>query len=182
MRRRCCWSPAGAGFIGSNVVASLNEAGRTDIAVNDILSTGQKWRNLVGRRLAEFEPAGDLLRWLEGRKLDAVVHMGAISSTTENNVDLLAENNFRMSPRLRLVVHSACAAQVAQPFRLEEAPVRSGGDRAHCTVCLGTNRSASSKSNALRPVPVLLSESGRRDRDTGARNVSLHPRGSRSRR
>jgi ADP-L-glycero-D-manno-heptose 6-epimerase len=62
MRRRCCWSTGGAGCIGSNVVASLNEAGRTDIAVNDILSTGQKWRNLVGRRLAEFEPAGDLVR------------------------------------------------------------------------------------------------------------------------
>jgi Nucleoside-diphosphate-sugar epimerases len=73
----------GAGFIGSNVVASLNEAGRTDIAVNDILGIGQKWRNLAGRRLAEFVPAGELLRWLEGRKLDAVVHMGAISSTTE---------------------------------------------------------------------------------------------------
>ena len=90
----------GAGFIGSNVIASLNEAGRTDIAVNDILGTGQKWRNLAGRRLAEFVPAAELLRWLEGRKLDAVVHMGAISSTTENNVDLLMENNFRLSLRL----------------------------------------------------------------------------------
>jgi ADP-L-glycero-D-manno-heptose 6-epimerase len=90
----------GAGFIGSNVVASLNEAGRTDIAVNDILGSGQKWRNLAGRRLAEFVPAGDLLRWLEGRKLDAVVHMGAISSTTEPDVDLLMENNFRLSLRL----------------------------------------------------------------------------------
>jgi len=29
-----------------------------------------------------------------------VVHMGAISSTTENNVDLLMENNFRLSLRL----------------------------------------------------------------------------------
>jgi ADP-L-glycero-D-manno-heptose 6-epimerase len=90
----------GAGFIGSNIVASLNEAGRTDIAVNDILGTGQKWRNLAGRRLAEFVPAGDLMRWLEGRKLDAVVHMGAISSTTETDVDLLMENNFRLSLRL----------------------------------------------------------------------------------
>ncbi|MGO9629865.1 MAG: ADP-glyceromanno-heptose 6-epimerase [Xanthobacteraceae bacterium] len=90
----------GAGFIGSNVVASLNEAGRTDIAVNDILGTGQKWRNLAARRLAEFVPAGDLMRWLEGRKLDAVVHMGAISSTTETNVDLLMESNFRLSLRL----------------------------------------------------------------------------------
>ena len=36
----------GAGFIGSNVVASLNEAGRTDIVVNDLLGTDGKWRNL----------------------------------------------------------------------------------------------------------------------------------------
>jgi nucleoside-diphosphate-sugar epimerase len=90
----------GAGFIGSNVVASLNEAGCTDIAVNDILGTGRKWRNLAARRVAEFVPAGELLRWLDGRKLDAVVHMGAISSTTENNVDLLMQNNFRLSLRL----------------------------------------------------------------------------------
>jgi ADP-L-glycero-D-manno-heptose 6-epimerase len=90
----------GAGFIGSNVVASLNEAGRTDIVVNDILGTGRKWRNLAKRRLAEFVPAAELLRWLEGRKLEAVVHMGAISSTTEADVDLLMENNFRLSLRL----------------------------------------------------------------------------------
>jgi ADP-L-glycero-D-manno-heptose 6-epimerase len=90
----------GAGFIGSNIVASLNEAGSTDIAVNDILGSGQKWRNLAGRRLAEFVPAADLPRWLEGRKLDAVVHMGAISSTTEADVDLLMENNFGLSLRL----------------------------------------------------------------------------------
>ena len=37
----------GAGFIGSNVVASLNEAGRTDIVVNDILGGEGKWRNLA---------------------------------------------------------------------------------------------------------------------------------------
>jgi ADP-L-glycero-D-manno-heptose 6-epimerase len=90
----------GAGFIGSNIVASLNEAGRFDIAVNDILGSGQKWRNLAGRQLAEFVPAADLTRWLEGRKLDAVVHMGAISSTTATDVDELMENNFRLSLRL----------------------------------------------------------------------------------
>ena len=65
----------GAGFIGSNVVASLNEAGRTDIAVNDILGSDGKWRNLANRQIADFVPPADLLRWLEGRKLEAVVHM-----------------------------------------------------------------------------------------------------------
>jgi ADP-L-glycero-D-manno-heptose 6-epimerase len=90
----------GAGFIGSNIVASLNEAGRADIAVNDILGSDGKWRNLAGRQLAEFVPPADLLRWLEGRKLDAVVHLGAISSTTATDADLVIETNFRLSLRL----------------------------------------------------------------------------------
>src|SRR5208282_2915543 len=90
----------GAGFIGSNIVASLNEAGRADIAVNDSLGGDGKWRNLAGRQLADFVPPADLLRWLDGRKLDAVVHLGAISSTTATDGDLLMETNFRLSLRL----------------------------------------------------------------------------------
>ena len=90
----------GAGFIGSNIVASLNEAGRADIAVSDILGSDGKWRNLAGRQLADFVPPADLLRWLNGRKLDAVVHMGAISATTATDGDLVMENNFRQSLRL----------------------------------------------------------------------------------
>ena len=90
----------GAGFIGSNVLASLNEAGRTDIAVNDILGTDRKWRNLSARRFADFIPAPELSRWLEGRELEAVIHLGAISSTTATDADLVIENNFRLSLRL----------------------------------------------------------------------------------
>jgi ADP-L-glycero-D-manno-heptose 6-epimerase len=90
----------GAGFIGSNVAASLNEVGRVDIAVNDILGSDGKWRNLAGRQLAEFVPPADLWRWLDGRKLDAVVHLGAISSTTATDADLVIETNFRLSLRL----------------------------------------------------------------------------------
>jgi ADP-L-glycero-D-manno-heptose 6-epimerase len=90
----------GAGFIGSNVVASLNEAGHSDIAVNDSLGSDGKWRNLGGRQLADFVPPSDLLPWLDGRKLDAVVHLGAISSTTASDGDALIETNFRLSLRL----------------------------------------------------------------------------------
>jgi ADP-L-glycero-D-manno-heptose 6-epimerase len=90
----------GAGFIGSNVVASLNEAGRTDIAVNDTLGSDGKWRNLAARELADFVPPADLMRWLEGRKLDAVIHLGAISSTTATDGDEVMETNFRLSLRL----------------------------------------------------------------------------------
>jgi len=90
----------GAGFIGSNVVAALNEAGRTDVVVNDVLGTDQKWRNLANRRLADVVGTGDLFRWLEARKLDAVIHMGAISDTTARDADLVIENNFRTSLKL----------------------------------------------------------------------------------
>ena len=90
----------GAGFIGSNVVADLNEAGCTDIVVNDSLGNDGKWRNLTSRQLADFVPPADLARWLDGRKLDAVVHLGAISATTATDGDALIETNFRLSLRL----------------------------------------------------------------------------------
>lgn len=91
----------GAGFIGSNVVASLNEAGRTDVVVNDQLGKDDaKWRNLAKRQIADFVPPADLMAWLDGRKLDAVIHMGAISDTTATDGDLVMENNFRLSLRL----------------------------------------------------------------------------------
>jgi ADP-L-glycero-D-manno-heptose 6-epimerase len=90
----------GAGFIGSNVVAALNEAGRADVVVNDILGTDQKWRNLAKRRLADVVGPADLMRWLDGRKLDTVIHTGAISDTTATDADLVIETNFRTSMRL----------------------------------------------------------------------------------
>ncbi len=90
----------GAGFIGSNVVAALNEAGRTDIAVNDVLGADGKWRNLAKRQVADVVSPADLFGWLDGRKLDAVIHMGAISDTTATDADLVMENNFRTSMRL----------------------------------------------------------------------------------
>lgn len=91
----------GAGFIGSNIVASLNEAGSTDVVVNDVLGAGDaKWRNLAKRQLADLVPPAELMRWLDGRKLEAVIHMGAISDTTASDGDLVMENNFRLSLRL----------------------------------------------------------------------------------
>ena len=90
----------GAGFIGSNVVAALNDAGRTDVAVCDFLGHEGKWKNLAKRQLADFVSPADLFGWLEGRKLDAVIHMGAISETTATDGDLVMDTNFRLSLRL----------------------------------------------------------------------------------
>ncbi len=84
-----------AGFIGSNVVAGLNDAGRTDIAINDFLGSDGKWRNLAKRQIADFVPPKDLFAWLDGRKLEAVIHLGAISDTTASDGDLVMDTNFR---------------------------------------------------------------------------------------
>ena len=90
----------GAGFIGSNVVAALNDAGRADVAVCDVLGQDGKWRNLAKRQLADFVPPSELMDWLKGRQLDAVIHLGAISETTATDGDLVIETNFRLSLRL----------------------------------------------------------------------------------
>ena len=90
----------GAGFIGSNVVAALNDSGRADFAVCDLLGHDGKWRNLAKRQLADILPPSELLLWLNGRRLDAVIHLGAISETTATDGDLVIETNFRLSLRL----------------------------------------------------------------------------------
>ena len=90
----------GAGFIGSNVVAALNDAGRADVVVSDLLGQDGKWRNLAKRQLADFVPPSELMGWLKGGKLDAVIHLGAISRTTATDGDLVIETNFRFSLRL----------------------------------------------------------------------------------
>ena len=90
----------GAGFIGSNVVAALNDAGRADVAVCDVLGHDGKWRNLAKRQLADIVPPAEILDWLKGRRLEAVIHLGAISETTATDGDHVIETNFRLSMRL----------------------------------------------------------------------------------
>jgi len=91
----------GAGFIGSVLVRQLNAAGRDDIIVVDNLASTEKWRNLVKARYADYLQRErfldlfqrDALPW----RVEAVVHLGACSSTTERDADFLMENNFHYS-------------------------------------------------------------------------------------
>src|SRR3977135_479664 len=122
----------GAGFIGSNAVAGLTPAGRADVAVCDLLGHDGKWRNLAKRQLADIVPPGQLPGWLQGRKLDAIIHLGAISETTATDGDLVIETNFRLSMRLldwgqanaRRVIYASSAATYgdgAQGFRDDQS-------------------------------------------------------------
>ena len=91
----------GAGFIGSNIVARLCEADGHDVAVCDRLRGTElgKWRNLAKHPIADFVAPEGLFDWLEANRgaLDAIVHMGAVSSTTEPDADRIVQTNFGLS-------------------------------------------------------------------------------------
>ncbi|WP_020176025.1 ADP-glyceromanno-heptose 6-epimerase [Methyloferula stellata] len=91
-----------AGFIGSNIVADLEAAGKGPIAVADWFGTGEKWRNLAKRSIAAFIEPEKTLEFLDANRsaIEAIIHMGAISATTERDVDRLATLNIRYSVAL----------------------------------------------------------------------------------
>lgn len=87
-----------AGFIGRNVVSRLNERGETDLILVDRLRDGEKWKNLLGLQYEDVIDKDDFLEaLLEGDlgSVDAIIHMGACSATTETDADYLLENNYR---------------------------------------------------------------------------------------
>jgi ADP-L-glycero-D-manno-heptose 6-epimerase len=92
----------GAGFIGSNIVWALEDQGVGKVVVCDRLRQGQKWRNVAKRELAGVVPPEGLFDFLNANatNVDAIIHMGAISSTTETDVDLIMDTNYRLSAAL----------------------------------------------------------------------------------
>ncbi len=88
----------GAGFIGSNIAAALIERGR-EVAVCDRLGSGEKWRNLAKHAIADLIPPES---WREGfarheGRIEAVVHMAAVTSTSERDADLMYGTNVRFA-------------------------------------------------------------------------------------
>jgi len=109
----------GAGLIGSAVVQRLNERGREDILIVDHLGQTDKWRNLSPLRFMDYLEKDVFERMLDdgslakrlpgGRCLDAVIHLGACSATTEPDATYLINNNFEYSRKLALTALAADA-------------------------------------------------------------------------
>jgi ADP-L-glycero-D-manno-heptose 6-epimerase len=101
MSRRIALVTGGAGFIGSNIVARLAADWALDVVVCDWLGAAQdgKWRNLAGRPIGDFTAPERLFEWLGGHvhDVEVVIHMGAISSTTEPDADRIIQTNFVLS-------------------------------------------------------------------------------------
>ncbi|ABL65443.1 ADP-glyceromanno-heptose 6-epimerase [Chlorobium phaeobacteroides] len=95
----------GAGFIGSAMLWELNRSGEDNILiVDDLGSTAdKKWQNLSGLSFADILPVDAFVRCLAEDKFNdctAVIHMGAISATTETDADLLLDRNYFFSKNL----------------------------------------------------------------------------------
>jgi ADP-L-glycero-D-manno-heptose 6-epimerase len=107
--RRVIFVTGAAGFIGSNIVARLSRNPDYDVVACDRLrgvDTG-KWRNLAKHPIADFVSPDCMFDWLERRahEVCAVVHMGAVSSTMEQDADHIVHSNFTLSRDL----HRWCA-------------------------------------------------------------------------
>ncbi len=91
-----------AGFIGSCMVRSLNDAGYTDLVVVDEFSRPDKMRNLDGKSFREQIHRDNFLRWLERHHADveAVLHLGARTDTTEMDTAIFDRLNLEYSKSL----------------------------------------------------------------------------------
>ncbi|RZB33096.1 MAG: ADP-L-glycero-D-manno-heptose 6-epimerase [Desulfobacteraceae bacterium Eth-SRB2] len=91
----------GAGFIGSAFVWKLNQEGIDDILIVDDLKDSEKWQNLAGLRYSDYLRKDVFLHSVAANTItyapEAIVHMGACSSTMERNADYLMENNYRFT-------------------------------------------------------------------------------------
>ncbi len=86
-----------AGFIGRNLVAEMNARGYGELLLVDSLGSDEKWRNMVGLSFENFLEPAEFLARLNAEKisnLDAIIHLGACSSTTERDAGYLLRNNY----------------------------------------------------------------------------------------
>ena len=87
----------GAGFIGSAIAQALNDRGRTDLIVVDEVDHPEKEKNLISIKYHELRGKDVFLENvlnLDLPSIEAIIHMGACSSTTETNEVFLTENNY----------------------------------------------------------------------------------------
>ena len=90
-----------AGFIGSNILSSLNELGRDDIILCDSENKNSNLNNIKKRKFSEFIEPHKLIYYLNKNKnIQTIIHMGANSSTIEKNYKLMYRQNTRFSKDL----------------------------------------------------------------------------------
>jgi len=90
-----------AGFVGSNLVKALNDAGEKQIIAVDDLTEADKFKNIVDCEIDDYLDKDDFIERLEsgfsGKRITAILHQGACSDTMETDGRFMMDNNFRYS-------------------------------------------------------------------------------------
>jgi ADP-L-glycero-D-manno-heptose 6-epimerase len=116
-----------AGFIGSNIIAGLNARGMTDIIAVDDLQQGDKFRNLVDLKIADYVDMDTFYdEFAAGHygQVEAVFHEGACSDTMEQNGKYMMANNYTLSWHL----FQACQKRGARLLYASSAATYGGSD------------------------------------------------------
>ncbi|MDD2501384.1 MAG: ADP-glyceromanno-heptose 6-epimerase [Geobacter sp.] len=100
----------GAGLIGSAVIHGLNQRGIENILVVDHLGLTEKWRNLAPLKFRDYLEKDAFETLLDNGSLpsrfsgplQAIIHLGACSATTERDASYLIRNNFEYSRKAAL--------------------------------------------------------------------------------
>jgi ADP-L-glycero-D-manno-heptose 6-epimerase len=97
-----------AGFIGSCLLAKLNEEGFNDIVLVDDFSKKEKLRNLEGKKYSLKVDRSRFFNWLnnEHKLVQFIFHLGARTDTTEFDKNVLNELNLEYSKK----VWNSCVA------------------------------------------------------------------------
>ncbi|WP_130472010.1 ADP-glyceromanno-heptose 6-epimerase [Candidatus Magnetaquicoccus inordinatus] len=95
----------GAGFIGANIVASLNQQGHSTILVVDNLTKGDKFLNLRDLKISDFMDKTEFREqirkgFFQDKAIKAIFHQGACSDTMEYDGRYMMDNNFTYSKEL----------------------------------------------------------------------------------
>ena len=116
----------GAGMIGSIIAWHLNtKLKRDDLVIVDRITHEDQWQNLVKRQYLQYLDKDQLLDWLKDRNdIDAIIHMGAISATTERDFNKLLEANIHYSQQL----WSWCASHQVPFFYASSAATYGAGE------------------------------------------------------
>lgn len=87
----------GAGFIGSNIVASICSDLNQKVIVCDKFESDQKWKNLSNSLVEDIVYPEQLNEFLEkfSSEIKVIIHMGAISSTTVTDSELAISTNYK---------------------------------------------------------------------------------------
>lgn len=88
----------GAGFIGSHIADDLAAAGWR-VVIADLLRSDGKWRNIAAVPLHDLIRPEALFDWLGHNRgaVAAVVHMAAVATTTEPDIDRYVAANIRLT-------------------------------------------------------------------------------------